>query len=40
MHTFFVLFNAAIGVVLLPKANAELFNEDDRAENASAQSSR
>ena len=26
MHTFFVLFNAAIGVVFLPKANAELFD--------------
>lgn len=25
MHTFFVLFNAAIGVVFLPKANKELF---------------
>jgi hypothetical protein len=28
MHTFFVLFNAAIGVVFLPKANAELFDRD------------
>lgn len=27
MHTFFVLFNAAIGVVFLPKANAELFGD-------------
>lgn len=27
MHTFFVLFNAAIGVVFLPKANAELFDQ-------------
>jgi hypothetical protein len=27
MHTFFVLFNAAIGVVFLPKANAELFDK-------------
>jgi hypothetical protein len=26
MHTFFVLFNAAIGVVFLPKANKELFD--------------
>lgn len=25
MHTFFVLFNAAIGVVFLPRANRELF---------------
>jgi hypothetical protein len=25
MHTFFVLFNAGIGVLFLPKANAELF---------------
>ena len=25
MHTFFVLFNAAIGVLFLPKANRELF---------------
>lgn len=31
MHTFFVLFNAAIGVVFLPKANAELFDADSRA---------
>ena len=28
MHTFFVLFNAAIGVVFLPKANAELFDKE------------
>ena len=27
MHTFFVLFNAAIGVLFLPKANKELFGE-------------
>jgi hypothetical protein len=27
MHTFFVLFNAAIGVVFLPKANDELFDK-------------
>lgn len=27
MHTFFVLFNAAIGVVFLPRANRELFGE-------------
>ncbi|MDH3641253.1 MAG: flippase-like domain-containing protein [Gammaproteobacteria bacterium] len=28
MHTFFVLFNALIGVVFLPKANKELFGGD------------
>jgi hypothetical protein len=28
MHTFFVVFNAVIGVVFLPLANRELF--DDR----------
>ena len=27
MHTFFVLFNATIGLVFLPKANKELFVE-------------
>lgn len=27
MHTFFVLFNASIGVVFLPKANKELFGD-------------
>ena len=27
MHTFFVLFNASIGVVFLPRANRELFSE-------------
>ena len=27
MHTFFVLFNAFIGVLFLPKANAELFGD-------------
>ena len=27
MHTFFVLFNAAIGVLFLPRANRELFGE-------------
>jgi hypothetical protein len=27
MHTFFVLFNASIGVLFLPKANRELFGE-------------
>ena len=27
MHTFFVLFNAAIGILFLPKANKELFEE-------------
>ena len=30
MHTFFVLFNATIGVCFLPKANKELFNESGR----------
>ena len=25
MHTFFVLFNALIGIVFLPRANKELF---------------
>ncbi len=30
MHTFFVLFNATIGVVFLPKANRELFIEGSR----------
>jgi hypothetical protein len=28
MHTFFVLFNALIGVLFLPKANRELFGDD------------
>ena len=28
MHTFFVLFNAFIGVLFLPRANRELFDED------------
>lgn len=28
MHTFFVIFNATIGVVFLPKANRELFVEE------------
>ncbi|HEX7036195.1 MAG TPA: hypothetical protein VF210_10495 [Pseudomonadales bacterium] len=28
MHTFFVLFNAAIGVLFLPKANRELFGAE------------
>ena len=28
MHTFFVIFNAVIGVVFLPKANKELFVDD------------
>lgn len=32
MHTFFVLFNAAIGVVFLPKANAELFDQNAQAQ--------
>jgi hypothetical protein len=34
MHTFFVLFNAAIGLAFLPSANRELFGES--AEEASA----
>lgn len=29
MHTFFVLFNALIGIVFLPKANKELFGADE-----------
>jgi len=28
MHTFFVLFNAAIGVLFLPRANRELFGDE------------
>ncbi len=32
MHTFFVLFNAAIGVVFLPLANRELFSRVPAAE--------
>lgn len=31
MHTFFVLFNAAIGVVFLPLANRELIDDPDKA---------
>ena len=34
MHTFFVLFNAAIGVCFLPKANKELFDESSRRDEA------
>ena len=34
MHTFFVLFNAVIGVLFLPKANRELFGERKVASNA------
>jgi hypothetical protein len=30
MHTFFVLFNAAIGLLFLPRANKELFGADTR----------
>ena len=30
MHTFFVLFNATIGVCFLPRANKELFDENVR----------
>jgi hypothetical protein len=32
MHTFFVLFNASIGVLFLPKANRELFSSAPDAE--------
>lgn len=32
MHTFFVLFNASIGVLFLPKANRELFGTPPDAE--------
>ena len=35
MHTFFVVFNAVIGVIFLPRANRELFNLA-AAESASA----
>ena len=28
MHTFFVLFNAVVGVAFLPKANRELFGDE------------
>ncbi len=31
MHTFFVLFNAAIGLVFLPRANRELFGSESEA---------
>ena len=31
MHTFFVVFNAVIGLVFLPKANKELFMEKSSA---------
>ena len=34
MHTFFVLFNAVIGVLFLPKANRELFGEQKAASKA------
>jgi len=30
MHTFFVLFNAFIGVLFLPKANSELFGDQPK----------
>ncbi len=36
MHTFFVLFNALIGVVFLPIANRELFTEPDDAAAATS----
>ncbi|MGR8919018.1 MAG: hypothetical protein ACU85V_05315 [Gammaproteobacteria bacterium] len=38
MHTFFVLFNAVIGVVFLPLANRELFGEEPAAESGPAAS--
>ena len=31
MHTFFVLFNAAIGLAFLPRANRELFGDTNEA---------
>ena len=34
MHTFFVVFNAAIGLLFLPKANRELFGEIGAAREA------
>jgi hypothetical protein len=34
MHTFFVLFNALIGVVFLPKANKELFGRGEPGASA------
>ena len=34
MHTFFVLFNALIGIVFLPKANKELFGGDEPGASA------
>jgi hypothetical protein len=34
MHTFFVLFNASIGVMFLPKANKELFSRDEPGASA------
>jgi len=34
MHTFFVLFNALIGVVFLPMANRELFGGDEPGDRA------
>lgn len=36
MHTFFVLFNAAIGLVFLPSANRELFAEPAEAPDDSS----
>ncbi len=36
MHTFFVLFNALIGVMFLPRANRELFESGDPAATSPA----
>ena len=36
MHSFFVLFNAFIGVLFLPRANRELFDETTAATQSSA----
>ena len=33
MHTFFVLFNAVIGLLFLPVANRELFGEDSNTKD-------
>ncbi|MDA1073876.1 MAG: hypothetical protein O3A63_03820 [Proteobacteria bacterium] len=32
MHTFFVVFNAVIGVLFLPKANKELFGDEEASQ--------
>lgn len=39
MHTFFVVFNACIGVLFLPRANRELFGEAAASASASASAS-